>query len=313
MQARFARQRGVALILVLVIVAFAGVLSANLLQQQQRLISLAAEQTAADQAFLYAVSLEQWAMRLLRTDRAGNASDSEQDIWATAFPAISVAGGEISARITDYQARLNLNRVFRSGAVDQAAKAALERLFQSKGMDPAVTEALVDWIDKDHNATGYRGAEDDYYTRLPQAYLSAGRELADVSELRLVRGMSERGFLSLSPVVAALPASAGLNVNTASPEVLAALGTGPQTLQRILAERRVRPFESLADFEARVPFPDDDPGLDGLDVSSGYFLLHAEVVLGGYRYVQETLIQRADDGSCSIRWRQRRPGGDNTG
>jgi Helix-hairpin-helix motif len=61
-------------------------------------------------------------------------------------------------------------------------------------------------------------------------------------------------WASTRPLAPAVDPTLVVDVNTARPEVLAALPRlGPALSARIVAVRAVRPFRSLDDFDARVP------------------------------------------------------------
>src|SRR3546814_5749535 len=67
------------------------------------------------------------------------------------------------------------------------------------GIEPgeaqAIAGAAADWIDSDSNE-GRLGAEDNVYRSMQSAYLPANRKMADVSELRAVRGVTPKIYRS---------------------------------------------------------------------------------------------------------------------
>src|SRR3546814_12107649 len=87
------------------------------------------------------------------------------------------------------------------------------------GIEPgeaqAIAGAAADWIDSDGNE-GRLGAEDNVYRSMQSAYLPANRKMADVSELRAVRGVSPKIYARPKPWVCVLPLAdpVKLNVNT---------------------------------------------------------------------------------------------------
>src|SRR3546814_10890419 len=91
------------------------------------------------------------------------------------------------------------------------------------GIDPgeaqAIAGAAADWIDSDSNE-GRLGAEDNVYRSMPGAYLPANRKMADVSELRAVRGVTPKIYARLRTWICALPVTdpVKLNVHTMAPE-----------------------------------------------------------------------------------------------
>src|SRR3546814_15833290 len=68
----------------------------------------------------------------------------------------------------------------------------------------AIAGAAADWIDSDSNE-GRLGAEDNVYRSMQSAYLPANRKMADVSELRAVRGVTPKIYARLRPWICALP------------------------------------------------------------------------------------------------------------
>ncbi len=83
-------------------------------------------------------------------------------------------------------------------------------LMQLLGIDPgqaqAIAGAAADWIDSDSNE-GPLGAEDNAYRAMQGAYLPANRKMADVSELRAVRGVTPKIYARLKPWICVLPAT----------------------------------------------------------------------------------------------------------
>ena len=96
---------------------------------------------------------------------------------------------------------------------------------------------------------------------------------------------------SLLQRVIALPADAALNVNTASPEVLAAVIPGlPQTDAAALAERARRaPFPNVEAFTQALP-AGIDASTVALAVASQYFRVVSYAQAGMAMAVREALV-----------------------
>ena len=97
------------------------------------------------------------------------------------------------------------------------------RLLEILALPDALAASLADWLDADGEPQPQDGAESGYYQGLQPPYLAANRPLGDVAELALVRGFDEAARTRLRAFVTALPRFTPVNVNTASPEVLAAV------------------------------------------------------------------------------------------
>jgi len=86
------------------------------------------------------------------------------------------------------------------------------------------TNALLDWIDID-NVARPDGAEDGYYRLLKTSYLTSGTQLAELSELRAIRGYSKKIIDQISPLLCAHQNKnmSILNINTLQPDQSALL------------------------------------------------------------------------------------------
>lgn len=232
-------EQGVALITVLLIVAMATILTVAMMRSQYAAMQYSAGLFSQDQAWLYTQGAEDFIKELLqedkrRDDQEGRQVDHLKEVWARPFPAFPVDGGMVYAHLQDMQGRFNLNRLWHDNAPDPAAAEIFERLLKNLDLPSSLGNALTDWIDTDTEPTGADGAEDDYYSRLATPYRVANRAIVDVSELRLVKGFTPEIIAKLSLYICALPATALININTASPVVIAALS--PTLSQRTSEE-----------------------------------------------------------------------------
>ena len=94
-------QAGVALITVLLIVFLASVTATSLATLQQLAIRRSAVLQHQQQARLYTLGLEQWAMVILARDRQDNETDHRGEEWAKLPMMLPVEGGELSGRLSD--------------------------------------------------------------------------------------------------------------------------------------------------------------------------------------------------------------------
>src|SRR5687767_2976887 len=98
------RQRGVALIMAVLIVALAVILATQIgfdsAVEQRRSSTI----LSLDQGFMVAVGAEAWAAKYLREDlQDGNSVDHLGEQWAMPIPPIPVDGGQIEGQIEDMQ------------------------------------------------------------------------------------------------------------------------------------------------------------------------------------------------------------------
>ncbi len=108
------RQTGVALITVLLIVFLASITATSLATLQQMAIRRSAVFQHQQQARLYTLGLEQWAMVILARDRQENEVDHPGEEWANLPLLLPVEGGELSGRLSDLQGCFNLNNLWRT-------------------------------------------------------------------------------------------------------------------------------------------------------------------------------------------------------
>lgn len=222
------RQRGVALITVLLVFALVAVIATELLHRNQLSLRRVANQVDTRQAYYYALAGEAYARQLLARDvisGKGNV-DTLLEPWAQTAEQqpFEIEGAELRVEISDLQGRFNLNSVTDdAGVVSPDRAAQLAQLLSALQLNPNYAGEWVDWIDRDQQPSP-NGAEDGDYAD----YLTAGRPEADVSALRSLRSMQPADYAKLAPHVVALPLgttsmNVPINVNTADAAVLRSL------------------------------------------------------------------------------------------
>lgn len=306
------RQAGVALITVLVVVAIATVLCVGMLRSQQLALEHAAGLFQQDQAWLYTQGAEEFVRDLLAEDlksdkRRSREVDHPGETWAKPFPPFPVDGGMVRARVEDLQGRFNLNRLGADADGTGPASVIFRQLLKNLGLPDNLGPALGDWIDEDNEPRALDGAEEDYYSRLDPPYRVANRPLADVSELLLVKGFTPAVVERLRPFVCALPAEAGINVNTASPDVLAALlpGLTSRAATELFNQRPAQGYATADEFLAQpafngVPTADKNRLREQIGVRSQYFQLLADAEIGGRHSILHAVMKRDDSGTLRV-------------
>lgn len=301
------RQRGVALITVLLVVAVVTVVCAGLIARQQLSIRSSANQLHVNQAWQYALGGETLAKAILQRDlRQGNPRlpvDHLGEPWAQPMTFPLDEGGELRVRIVDPSGRFNLNSLVRRGQVDTLALQRFRRLLLRLQIDKPYAERLVDWLDSDSEPRGSQGAEDNQYLLASPPYRTANRQVADVSELRLLLEMDDADYRRLLPFVSALPSEVLLNANTASAVVLSSLADGLDlnTAQALVAARGREGYASVAAFAAQPMLAGLGTQVaQGVAVGSQYFEVFSEVSLGERRVLLRSLLQRSNDGQVSV-------------
>ena len=144
---------------------------------------------------------------------------------------------------------------------------------------------------------------------VPAAFRQRGRELRQVGTFAAIGVVSTLAYVALyallRPFVAALPRFTQVNVNTAPPEVLAAIveGLDLDSARALVVQRDRTFFRSPADFSNRVPRGLMVPFQD-ITVSSDYFMATLRVTIGEAEARGMALLAREDARWPAIVWRK---------
>lgn len=300
------RQRGVALILAVLIAALAAMLAANVSFKDyldQRRVGNA---FAMDQGFEVALGGEAWAADALKRDKQQSSrTDDFTEEWATPIPPIPLddGQGQFEGQLEDMQGRFNLNSLvtLESGElkVDPLAVARFERLLDILQMENKWAKIVADWIDSDIQPQFPDGAEDPTYTGLTPPYRTANMPLTRASELLAIAGFGLERYRKLEPFVTALPIGTSINVCTASPELLdAIIGKNlefTQARDNLMETRKQRCFPNRQDFESGLSAQDKQALVEGkvIDQTSSYFRATIWVTIGTTEYTLYSLLYRS--------------------
>lgn len=299
------RQHGVAIVLAMGVVALAALSATAMMVTQSawsRQNELGADHVQAQALIQVGVD---WTRALLSDDRRASSVDTLAEPWALRLPPIPVENGNLAGRIEDQQGRFNLNNLVRDGKPNLVQLEHFRGLLSILGLPPALADALVDWIDTDTIPQPQGGAEDAYYLALQPPYLAANRPLIDVAELALVRGFDDGVRVRLQPFVSALPVFTAVNVNTAAPEVIAAVVAGLDLdSARALVEKRDRTyFRDRTDFLNHLP-QGAMAAIEDISFSSDYFMVQLRVSMGSAQVRSAALLARTDANWPAIVWRK---------
>ncbi|MEM1188683.1 MAG: type II secretion system minor pseudopilin GspK [Pseudomonadota bacterium] len=321
--ARPKRQRGVALVVALLVFA----LCATLLVALQRDFLINYKRVSnvllGAQRDAYLRGAEELAARALALDAEADAAsdvprDSLDEIWAQPpQPYPLDEGGWLIGGLEDLQGRFNLNSL---GGAPQAGEEAgaysapqqiFIRLLQSiegAEMDTfaaqTIVESIADWIDPDSEPR-LNGAEAPYYIGLTPSYRPADRPMASVSELRAVANVTPEIYEALRPLVTVWPQQpAKINIHTAPPGVLQALNVDgnleplrPGEVQAIVERRSDGGFTDLAEFLQQPEFNGASTAQisEMLGETSSYFLLTARVEIADREARRYSVLRREAD------------------
>jgi general secretion pathway protein K len=269
-------QRGVALLTALLIVAIVTSLSVYLAWDLSLEIRRSQDLIDQDRAYALCLSAEALATQTLAQNAKAHPGliDLQQNWAHLPFSELGTQDIRISGHLEDLQGRLNLNGVLPGQPNAGVTTTRLARLLEHFQASPDLVDAVRDWIDSDNITTGTSGAEDGYYLGLNPPYRAANNTFVVPSSLRLVRGFEARLANELAPYIAALPPASTINVNTAPPLVLQALGLDTEQVQAVVVQRSQSPFTNVAQLLALPAIQGGHLDTTALGVTSHYFLLH---------------------------------------
>ncbi|WP_037444404.1 type II secretion system minor pseudopilin GspK [Shewanella mangrovi] len=293
------KQRGVALIMVLLIVAIIAVLATTISGRNQLSVRRTINLAMYDQAYWYALSAEELARKVLKQDL----DDSEgrvhlQQYWALSNVILPAEAGEIGGKLSDLRSCFNLNALAldgpkpQNGQVQKLSLAGRQfaALLEDLGVDNFSAEQLVyrikDYLDDDSDVSSL-GAEDAEYESRKVPYRAANTLMNDRSELRAVLGVPKALYQQLQPYICVIPGnnSQVLNVNTVKPEQAALLAAmllnkvSVNEAQNIIEQRGTAGYDKIEDFWEQGSLTNiaqqDDQLKSSMSVSSKFFKLEA--------------------------------------
>jgi general secretion pathway protein K len=304
-------QRGMALLLAMIVVALVTAAAAGMVWQQERAVSIeAAERARSQSAWILNGALD-WARLILREDQRSARQrstpyDALDEPWAQPLAEARLSsflaadrdnnadsGPEafISGAIEDAQSRLNLRGlVDGAGNVDAGLLEAVTRLVALAGAPADAPQRLVQALRGSSMNTGAAPPP------APGASAPSGPALRPSRWDELLWFGIDRPTLErLAPYADLLPQPTPVNVNTAPREVLAAaidkLELGGA--ERIVQQRQREAFRSLAELQAFMP-SGQTPDAQRLAVATQFFRVAGRLRLEERVLEERSLLVRRD-------------------
>lgn len=313
----FYKQKGIALISAMLVVALTSIVATQIFYQQQINLRRTFNQIQAEKIYQSFINIEVFVKAMLQADLKDNQYDSSEQL-ATANNMLAVAitdysateVGVFQAKILDKQACFNLNNLVISGEANNKQIIILRNLLTQQNIDATLIEpliwSLVDWIDADDEPKPL-GAEWESYSQLSLPYLAANQPLIEIAELYAVQHWNQIQLLELTDlcVLPLVPQftkmgrytpqqsiATQININTASPLLLKSLSDKMLNadLSGVIAQQLIESgFESVDSFLTQLDT--DNEVAEGqeklslsfdkasLSISSNFFMLsfHGEI------------------------------------
>ncbi len=305
-------QKGVALIMVLVIIALVTIIATQLVTERTLHARRTSNVLLSDNAWQYVLGAETLASIVLIKNLKGEETVNLGQAWATEGIVFPIEGGRLAAEIKDLRSCFNLNGLLTSisGKGDTLpennnkpidGEKIFTELLKLLEIDQTVSaEALAarlrDWLDADQQPAGFEGREDYEYSGYAQPYRTGDTLLGGTSELYTISGFSPDLIARILPYVCIIPGVSELvlNINTIAtdkPELLSSFYNklDVNTASTILASR---PKDGFDDDEFNTQLPAEAKLHDGakIEFTSPYFALTTKVELGRARVNMKSLL-----------------------
>jgi len=306
------RQRGLAMLVAILLVALGTILAATVAYESAMSARRGTATFSFDEALLISEGAEALAAYGLRAVKQANKSATgTTDIypaqpWAQPVGPLEVAPGvTLEASLEDMQGRFNLNWLVMPDGTDRpnpVAVAAFTHLLELLDIEPRWTDLVVDWIDRGQTPMP-EGAEDSAYLGQNPPYLTANQFITSTSELLALPGFGHERYTKLAPFISALPPGTLLNICSAKAQVLDAFIPGrtdfssdPDGLEKN-RENAGACFPKANDYKAAFT-PGDYEKVSGLfSTKSSYFRLSSLVTIGTAEFNLYSLLYQDDNAS----------------
>lgn len=270
----WSRERGAALLTVMMIVAAMSVAALAVTQSVTQATVRSRALDAQAQLLFYAASAEEVAKARMVDVLGPLENKLNADLPGLGVPQIiPLDQGALTVTARDASNCFDVNQLTKREeggglAADSDAQAAYRNILLDAIEDGftndmvALVSALTDWMD-DNSVPSNGGAEDGYYLSEVPSYRTSGQKLTSISELRAIRGYTIDVYTAIRPLVCALPDTVGgssrkLNINTLderhAPLLQAAFGDALSTddARELIS---LRPLGGWVDVDAMLQEP----------------------------------------------------------
>jgi general secretion pathway protein K len=270
-----AHQSGMALLVVLMVVAVMAAIAVDITTQTRFLMARTSNQIDYNQSYWYGIGAENMAAGLLAQQLKADKNINLSQPWAAYRKSPLLFGVDnysMQILVNDLNACFNLNQLAENDLKKQKVQVNKYRdLLTLLNLELDLAESLsanvADFFDT-NNAVMEQGTESDVYASKKFPYLAANQPMVDISELRAVQGYSQLLYQALTdtaalqadampdPIVCALPDQTGLlNLNTIALKNAALIGSffkkpEKNNLLNTLKDRPLEGWASLDDFQA---------------------------------------------------------------
>jgi general secretion pathway protein K len=297
-----ARQRGVALITAIILVAIAAVLATAIGYASAMSARRASTLFGSDQSLLAAEGAEAMAAYVLRLTTQNNSPFSLDQAWAQPYGPFELTDGVLLefAQIEDEQSKFNINNLAPNGTTNPNALKLFQQLLTTLNLETKWAGIIADWIDADNEPNQPDGAEDSVYLSQTPPYRAANIPVTSISELLALPGFGRGRYDQLAPYITALPPGTSINVCTASGVLLDAVAgkveysSDPNALMNQRMQNGC--FPSLNVFLSTLSDTSKPLGTIFVGATTQYFRLRSFITIGTARFTLYSLLYRDNSG-----------------
>lgn len=307
-------ERGAAVISALIIVAIVAALTTSLFQRQTASVRRVENEMARVQARMMLAGGIDWARLVIRDHGKRESTTRGDQIWATPVldTRIERPGDDrvavFSGQIQDEQGKYNLSNLASHGVPQPEQEQVLRRLLGLLRLPDTLAARMIEII----AASQPPALAPDVPTpaqggHAPDARAPLPRGIDDVAALL---GLAPAVRSELRRTMTVLPLATNVNVNTAPPEVIAALVPGLSLSQAraITGERdRGNWFNNSGDFANRLAATGVKSPAPAVTTASGWFIAGGAVVYERARVAMQALIRSAPPAAPDTIWTRENP------
>ncbi len=302
---RRTHQRGVALLVAIVIFAIATMVAAAVTYNKVMAARRAAATFTMEQALQAGMAAEALVSIALENDGGKARTETIQD-WAQEQPPLEIEGTGvwIHGVVEDLSGRFNLNSLLvwdtrnNTFVPDQHQLDIFRTLLAELDIDTRYADLMGDWIDPDIAPASSGGGEDTLYLTQTPPYRPPNTFITHTSELLALPGFGRDNYRKLAPFVAALPNEVTVNPCTASGMILDVTLHDPQNQSQYrsvdLKQQREKgcwPEKSV--YTGVISDPKNKDEVDKrVDERSSWFQLRTNIRVGTAEFVLYSVLFR---------------------
>lgn len=283
------RQRGVALVLALLVVAVVAIMALLFTQRQQLWLRQLENRNGLTVATTSAYAAINMCRLTLRDDARKNQVDHALETWTIPIPPMNVEQGRIAGHITEQNGRFNLTNLLpATGESVDPSDAALARAAKAFGVSAS---------DLAHVLRSFQ----DVRKREPHG-------TPELTELIQRASLSDSSAASLLKHTVVLPDTAPINVNFADAESLQAAieGLTSGEASAVIARRAGSPFLTLDSFKKTLPEGRRSAVTSSAaSIQSLYFLVKIDAWFNDIHLGYEAMLYRSGTDFPTILWTRR--------